>query len=83
MASSTRNPIRIALLVCDTPLPDVIATHGRYDTIFGTLLAASVPAGVQYTMNAYDVVTKMEYPSHDEKLDGIILTGSGEHCAWR
>lgn len=81
MSSSAPKPITLALLLCDTPPPAVVAAHGRYDDIFGTLLAASVPAGLQYSVEAYDVVEKMDYPPDEDLLDGILITGSGEYFA--
>jgi hypothetical protein len=69
---------RLALLVCDTPLPTVIAQHGDYTRIFETLLKASAPSNVNFDMVSYDVVHKMEYPPDEDKLDGVLLTGSGE-----
>jgi hypothetical protein len=80
MSPSTHRPLRLALLLCDTPLPAVLAEHGNYTLIFDELLRASMPAGATYVLSSYDVVHKMEYPPPDEEWDGVLLTGSGEDC---
>jgi hypothetical protein len=69
---------RIAVLLCDTPLPSVVATHGAYDSIFDTLLKAAAPEGVSYDLSSYDVVNEMVYPPVDAEFDAVLLTGSGE-----
>jgi hypothetical protein len=74
-------PKSIALLVCDTPLPNVVTEHGDYHKIFYTLLKSSLSeSGDDFVLDSYDVVHKMEYPD-DEKLnkyDCVMVTGSGE-----
>lgn len=69
---------RLALLLCDTPLPTVVAQHGDYTRIFEALLKASAPSDVNFDLTSYDVVHKMEYPPDQDELDGVLLTGSGE-----
>lgn len=76
MPTSSRS-VRLALLLCDTPLPNVVAEHGTYHEIFSNLLTASVPTGSTYSLNSFDVVEKMEYPPLNEQWDGILLSGSG------
>jgi hypothetical protein len=73
-------PTRLALFVCDTPLPTVLAEHGDYHAIFHRLLVDSHPSQSKddLILDSYDVVHEMEYPSSDKEYDGIILTGSGE-----
>jgi hypothetical protein len=77
---------RLALLVCDIPIPAVVKDHGEYPMIFNRLLRASLPAGlVDFTLDSYDVRYAMEYPTASvlDTYDGIIITGSGEgppHC---
>jgi GMP synthase-like glutamine amidotransferase len=73
--------IRLALLLCDTPLPSVVASNGDYYAIFSKLLEKSAPEGVKYTLSPYDVVHKMEYPDEADRFDGFILTGSGVHVS--
>ncbi|KAG7095176.1 hypothetical protein E1B28_005955 [Marasmius oreades] len=74
----TPRVVRIALFLCDTPIPSVLSTHGDYTRIFQALLHQTRPADSEYLLDPYDVVNKMEYPT-DSKLkeyDAIMLTGS-------
>ncbi|KIK69120.1 hypothetical protein GYMLUDRAFT_35181 [Collybiopsis luxurians FD-317 M1] len=70
----------IALLVCDTPMPEVVAEHGEYPRIFTELMQKSLPKelGWNFTMDAYDVVNKKEYPPEDkiDSYDAFMYTGS-------
>jgi hypothetical protein len=80
MTTSSENndaPLRLALLLCDTPLPSVLSEHGNYHAIFNDFLRASAPTGTTYTLESYDVVGEMQYPLLDEHWDAILLTGSG------
>lgn len=78
--------IKLALLLCDTPIPSVLAEHGNYTSIFTNLLRDSLPkdSGYDFQLDPYDVRGKMEYPE-ESLLDGedgykaVIMTGSGEH----
>lgn len=70
-------PIRLAVLLCDTPVPQVLKEDGDYHTIFDAWLRGVSPP-VDFTLDAFDVVNKMEYPPEDAKYDGILLTGSGQ-----
>ncbi|KAI0300069.1 class I glutamine amidotransferase-like protein [Multifurca ochricompacta] len=73
------NPPRLALLVCDTPVPAVVKDHGEYPMIFGTLFRASLPTGiVDFVMDSYDVRHAMAYPPSDtlDTYNGIVITGS-------
>jgi hypothetical protein len=70
--------IRLALLICDTPIPAVLKTHGDYLAIFTRLFKESLPdPQVEFTMDGFDVVNKQEYPSLDAAYDGVVITGSG------
>lgn len=70
-------PIRLAILLCDTPAPPVLKEDGDYYKIFDAWLRAASPSA-DFTLEAFDVVNKMEYPPEDFKHDGILLTGSGQ-----
>ncbi|KAI0946488.1 hypothetical protein AcW1_009938 [Taiwanofungus camphoratus] len=82
------SPVRIALFLCDTPIPAVRATDGDYTAIFGVLLRNSLPSDstVDYIMDPYDVRDKQEYPQNVDSYRGIILTGSAasayENLEW-
>jgi hypothetical protein len=85
MSSDTKR-VKLALLLCDTPIPTVQKTHGTYVDIFRTQLQASLPAGanVEFTLEGYDVVVAQEYPDlgDNEEGDGgyagVLISGSGE-----
>jgi len=69
--------IRLALLICDKPIPAVLETHGDYLAIFTRLFRESLPdPRVEFTLEGFDVVHKQEYPSLDVGYDGVIITGS-------
>lgn len=76
---SAKPRIRIALFLCDTPIPAVQATDGDYTVIFDKLLRNSLPSNTQseYVLDPYDVRNKQEYPAHVDDYNAIILTGSG------
>jgi hypothetical protein len=76
--SMTSKHLRIALLLCDTPIPAVVATHGDYHVIFSDLLKASLPENATFILDPYDVVHKQEYPPDNAEYDGILITGSGK-----
>jgi hypothetical protein len=91
MSSSGKRTIRLALLLCDTPIDTVRASHGTYTDVFQSYLSSSLQtsgfadddgegAKVAMEMKSYDVVEKGEFPGEDELegLDGVVLTGSGE-----
>lgn len=70
--------LRLALLVCDTPLPAVVQTHGDYLPIFTRYFRASLPnSQVEFSLDGFDVVHKQEYPPLDAGYNAIVITGSG------
>jgi len=77
--------LHIAILDCDTPVPNVLSKLGRYSDIFSRLLQGalsatkSLPKGLELRFSAFDSV-KGESPSEEElkDIDGIIITGSCE-----
>lgn len=77
-----KTPLRIAILQCDTPPPDIVALYGAYDRQFTTLLeAAAKGIGLDpkkdLDLSAYEVVTKQEYPDVDA-IDAVLISGSSE-----
>lgn len=76
--SSELQSKKIALLVCETPPPVVLASQGDYHAIFHTLLTASLPAGAPpFVLDAYDVVHQQAYPPEDAEYDAMIITEAG------
>lgn len=80
------NKIKLALLLCDTPIPSVLAEHGDYTSIFTNLLRSSLPKDSEYDfqLDPFDVRGKLEYPDEsqlggDDGYKAVIMTGSGEH----
>lgn len=79
VSMATRIP-RLALLVCDIPIPEVRKDHGDYQKIFDSLFRASMPDGLaDFTLDPYDVRYAKEYPQTGDldTYDGIVITGSG------
>ena len=77
-----KTPLRIAILQCDTPPPDVIAQYGAYDRIFTTLLEkAAEGLGLDpkkdLELSAFEVGTKQEYPNFED-VDAVLISGSSE-----
>ncbi|KAJ4316445.1 hypothetical protein N0V94_005436 [Neodidymelliopsis sp. IMI 364377] len=75
-----KTPLRIAILQCDTPPPDVVAQYGAYDRIFTTLLeTAAQGLGLDpkkdLALSAFEVVTKQEYPDLED-VDAVLISGS-------
>ncbi|KAI0686455.1 class I glutamine amidotransferase-like protein [Cytidiella melzeri] len=71
--------IRLALFICDTPIPAVVAQDGDYTTIFDELLRNSLPkeqSSSTYEMDSFDVRNKMEYPEDIDRYHAIVYTGS-------
>lgn len=81
-----RPPLRIAILECDTPLPNTNSRYGGYGGVFRTLLTASAkalnqPGGldsdIELDLSRWDVVNNTEYPKLED-IDAVLLTGSSE-----
>jgi hypothetical protein len=74
----------IALLVCDTPMDSIKDEHGDYSVMFtGLLRTAAAQLGLApdvVTLDAYDVVGAMAYPTEEQldRYDGVLITGSSE-----
>lgn len=77
--------MKLAILLCDTPLPAVVSTYGDYTVIFHRLLS-SAPSAPSFTLDPYDVVSAKAYPEDPTSYDAILLTGSKhsahENDAW-
>jgi len=79
----SKSPLRLALFMCDTPIPNVLKTEGNYLAIYGKWLRRALDNykkdgnrdTLDFTLDGYDVVKKMEYPTLDD-YDGIVITGS-------
>jgi hypothetical protein len=79
-------PIRLAVLVCGTPIPAIKEEYGDYHAMVRKLLQDSCPAqspgpeGPVFVLDRFDVVHAQEYPQGDADYAGIFMTGS---CMFR
>ncbi|TFK93407.1 class I glutamine amidotransferase-like protein [Polyporus arcularius HHB13444] len=75
---SPPRPFRIAILLCDTPIPPVLAEQGDYGNIFRELFRKSLPShsDIEFIADAFDVRNKQEYPENADIYDAVLLTGS-------
>ncbi|KAJ8487782.1 hypothetical protein ONZ51_g3971 [Trametes cubensis] len=88
--SSTSKPYKIAVLLCDTPLPAIVASQGDYGRIFETLFRNALrEAGgpeTEFVVDAYDVRNEQVYPQDVDQYDAVLLTGSAasayENLEW-
>lgn len=70
-------PLRLALLVNDTPVQPVIDAFGYYSDIYQRWLEASKPSkDITFQLTAFDVVNDLEHYPNPNEYDAIILTGS-------
>lgn len=70
---------RLALLICGSLTPNLQEEYGDYTAVFSNFFRSALPKKIDFTLDSYDVVQKMEYPQEDklDSYDGIVLTGSG------
>jgi hypothetical protein len=84
MGSASDKPIRLAILLNDTPQPKTLARVGNYKAVFSELLtAACAPESLesQLTITSHDVVNDLDsYPALED-VDALLLTGS-KHTAF-
>ncbi|KAK2601434.1 hypothetical protein N8I77_010883 [Diaporthe amygdali] len=79
------DPVRLAMLVTDEPLPSVVAKLGRFDNIFTSLLRAACESldpprtlESELDISAHDVVagdSETTYPE-PQTIDAVLITGS-------
>ena len=78
------SPIRVAVLECDTPLPNTKARFQGYGDIFEYLLRAGAkslgrPAQEDLIITKHQIeVDPGNYPDLDD-IDAILITGSRMH----
>lgn len=79
--------LRLALLICDTPIPNVLEHEGNYNEVYHSYLRRSLDVyqkdsvqKIDFQLDGFDVRFKEEYPNLDE-YDGIVITGSGQFSA--
>lgn len=78
--SSASRPYKIAVLLCDTPLPAILAANGNYGAVFEKLFRNSLPSSsipdAEFTVDAYDIRNEQVYPEDVDQYDAVLLTGS-------
>ena len=80
------HPVRLAVLECDTPLPNTKAHYnGGYGGVFEALLTAGAKASSLSELSTWLTLTKHQielnpenYPRLDD-IDAILITGSSEY----
>ena len=72
------NPLKLAILLCDTPVPAVVESRGTYLDIFRNLLTQSKPdPSVPFSLDGFDVIDAQEYPDLENgEYKGILISGS-------
>ena len=77
--------LNLALLVCDTPKPEVSEKYGDYPRMFTNVFSRAstneLKDKVEITWQHFDVVHKQEYPdlrdlADNRTFDGIVISGS-------
>lgn len=82
-----RPPLRIAVLECDTPLPNTHAKYGGYGGVFESLLRASakklnddngpyqLDPDRDLQISKWNIVDEDKYPNLED-IDAILISGS-------
>jgi len=79
VSHTTLMATKIALLLCGNLSGEAYAQNGDYTSIYSRYLRETAPKSTQYTLDTYDVVKEMVYPSEEQEdsYNCIMLTGSG------
>lgn len=85
-ATVSNKTIRVALLVCGTPIPPVAVPFGEYPVLFTNLLLEgldqlknekAVDPEATLILEGFDVREDI-YPKDLAEWDGILISGSGK-----
>ncbi|KAJ5340562.1 Glutamine amidotransferase type 1 [Penicillium brevicompactum] len=73
-------PLRIAILTCDTPVPEANRRYNGYGGVFRSLLKSSAKVSgldpeADLETTVFDIVDGEQYPEL-ESMDAVLLTGS-------
>ncbi|KAF9351485.1 hypothetical protein BGX26_010517 [Mortierella sp. AD094] len=88
MAPQGKNRIRVALLVCGTPIPPVAEAFGEYPTIFRNLLQrglgelkkqSAIGPDAELVLEGFDVCED-KYPDDINDWDAIMISGSASNA---
>jgi GMP synthase-like glutamine amidotransferase len=77
------SPLRIAILECDTPVPEVHKRYNGYGGVFSTLLKSSAKTlhldpETDLEITAFNIVDDDKYPKLED-VDAILLSGSSAY----
>ncbi|KAF9155686.1 hypothetical protein BGX21_005065 [Mortierella sp. AD011] len=88
MAPQAKNHIRVALLVCGTPIPSVAEAFGEYPAIFRNLLQrglvelkkqGAIGPDTELVLEGFDV-REDKYPDNINDWDAIWISGSASNA---
>ncbi|KAF9102072.1 hypothetical protein BGX27_011189 [Mortierella sp. AM989] len=88
MAPQVKNRIRVALLVCGTPVLPVLDTYGEYPAIFNNLLQrgldelkkqSAIDPDTELMLEGFDV-REDKYPDDIHDWDAIMISGSASNA---
>jgi GMP synthase (glutamine-hydrolysing) len=76
------NHLRVAVLVCDTPIQPVLEQYGDYYAIFQALMKQGfkdleLSDEVDVEFSGYHVVNNPQFPKLQD-YDALLMTGSSE-----
>ncbi|KAG0371153.1 hypothetical protein BGX24_001824 [Mortierella sp. AD032] len=86
--TNAKSPIRVALLVCGTPIPAVAEVYGEYPAVFNNLLQdglkelkerKAVDPDAELVLEGFDVREDL-YPERLSDYDGVLITGSASNA---
>ncbi|KAJ1970478.1 hypothetical protein H4R34_006047, partial [Dimargaris verticillata] len=76
--------LRVAILLADVPMPEIVAKHGDYLAMFTHSLrtgAQQLSPSVTVETTGFDVVNDPpQYPVNPSDYDAILITGSKADC---
>lgn len=82
-----RPPLRIAVLECDTPLPDTDSRYNGLGGVFTALLKSSAKSlnhpdrldpETDLEISRWDIMSGIEYPKLED-VDAVLLSGSSTY----
>ncbi|KAI8053818.1 class I glutamine amidotransferase-like protein [Syncephalis plumigaleata] len=73
--------LRVAFLVADTPMPEIVAKYGDYPVLYTNMLKRALverglESSLQLDIETFDIVNAMVYPEQPETFDAILISGS-------
>lgn len=84
-----RSPLRIAVLECDTPLPNADSRYDGYGGVFTALLKYSAKTlnqpdrldpEIDLQISRWEIMNGVEYPKLED-VDAVLLSGSSTYLS--